>query len=328
VYKKVLEAGGHPMVSIGIHALQDYFYRYAQEHQLNYLCPINMKIMSEFDALIAIGAGENTKSLTDVPNEKIQMVNKSDLPISKVFHKRSAAHELAWVCTRGPVPSFAQDASMSTLDYEDFVYRSVGALEDDPIAFWEAVSVKQQVWTDYLNKVKYITFIGPNCKLSCSVKGRKWINCDGHFNMPDGEVFTSPVEDTMNGWVKFTYPAIYQGNEVTGVEIKFEAGKAVKATAESGEEFLNAMLDTDEQCRYLGELAVGTNENITRFTKSILYDEKMSKTIHMAFGAGYLETGSKQEDAAIHWDMICDMSDGEIYADGDLIYKNGDFLIQ
>ncbi len=145
--------------------------------------------------------------------------------------------------------------------------------------------------------------------------------------MPDGEIFTGPVEQSVNGWVKFTYPAIISGREVTGVELVFEGGKVVQASAEKNEPFLMQMLDTDEGARYLGEFAIGTNKGIARFTKSILYDEKIGGTIHMALGRGYPETGSKNV-SAIHWDMICDMQeDGEITVDDELFYRNGEFVI-
>ena len=146
--------------------------------------------------------------------------------------------------------------------------------------------------------------------------------------MPDGEVFTGPVENSVEGHIKFSYPAIYRGNEVQGIRLWFEQGKVVKATAEKNEDFLNKMLNTDEGARYVGEFAIATNKNITRFTKQILFDEKIGGTIHLALGAGYPETGSKN-DSAIHWDMICDLRDeGEIWVDDELIFKNGQFVIE
>ena len=163
--------------------------------------------------------------------------------------------------------------------------------------------------------------------LTLSVEGRTFINSDGKHNMPSGEVFTGPVEDSANGWVRFTYPAVHGGREVEGIELAFEDGKVVKATAKKNEDYLLQMLDIDDGARYLGEFAIGTNFGIQKFTKNILFDEKIGGSFHMAVGAGYPDTGS-QNKSAIHWDMICDMRDGgEIWVDGEQLYKDGAFVI-
>jgi aminopeptidase len=168
---------------------------------------------------------------------------------------------------------------------------------------------------------------GKNSDLKLSVEGRTFINCAGDKNMPDGEIFTGPVEDSINGWVRFTYPAIYRGQEVDGVELEFKDGKVVNAKANKNEAYLMAMLNMDEGARYLGEFAIGTNYGIKRFTKSILFDEKIGGSMHMAVGAGYPETGSHNK-SALHWDFICDMrDDSEILVDGELFYKNGEFKV-
>ena len=163
--------------------------------------------------------------------------------------------------------------------------------------------------------------------MTLSIKGRLWENCDGHENFPDGEIFTGPVEDSVNGHVRFSYPACEGGREVEDVRLWFEEGKVVKATAAKNEEFLLTMLDTDEGARYLGEFAFGTNEGVQRFTKNILFDEKIGGTVHMALGTGYPETGSENR-SAIHWDMICDLRQGgEVWVDGELFAKDGQFTI-
>ena len=168
---------------------------------------------------------------------------------------------------------------------------------------------------------------GPDTDLYLSIAGRTFINCDGHHNMPDGEIFTGPIEDSIEGQVYFSYPSIYRGREVTGVRLWFEHGKVVKASADKNDSFLNETLDTDAGARFIGEFAIGTSQGITRFTGEILFDEKISGSFHLALGAGYPETGSKNE-SAIHWDMICDLRDGgEIWVDGELFYQNGKFMI-
>jgi aminopeptidase len=174
---------------------------------------------------------------------------------------------------------------------------------------------------------KLVEIKGPNIDLTLSVEGRTFINADGTHNMPSGEIFTGPVEDSANGWVRFTYPAVLSGREVDGIELHFKKGKVVKASAKKNEDFLIAMLDTDEGSRYLGEFAIGTNQRINRFIKNILFDEKIGGTIHMAVGSGYPETGSKNQ-SAIHWDMICDMREGgQITVDGELFYQSGEIKI-
>jgi aminopeptidase len=168
---------------------------------------------------------------------------------------------------------------------------------------------------------------GPNIDLSLSIKDRIFINADGKRNMPDGEIFTGPVEDSVNGWVRFSYPSIVGGRAVSGIELKFEGGKVVEAHAEQNDDLLQAQLNTDAGARYLGEFAIGTNFGIDRFTGNILYDEKIGGTIHMAVGASYPDTGGKNQ-SAVHWDMICDMrNDSEIYVDDELFYRNGEFKV-
>ncbi len=190
------------------------------------------------------------------------------------------------------------------------------------------MSIEQQKICDWLKTKKSVHVIGPETDLTLSIEGRKFINCDCHSNVPDGEIFTGPVENTINGKVYYSYPAIYTGHEVTGVRLWFENGKVVKATAEKGEDFLIKTLDTDEGSRYIGEFAIGTNEGITKFTGQILFDEKIGGSFHMAVGGGWPESGSKNE-SPVHWDMICDLRPGgEISVDDQLIYKNGKFVIK
>jgi len=181
---------------------------------------------------------------------------------------------------------------------------------------------------DYLQGKERVHIIGPDTDLTLSIAGRTFINSDGRHNMPSGEIFTGPVEDSAEGYVHFSFPAVIRGREVEDVRLWFEKGKVVRATAGKGEAFLLKMLDTDEGARYLGEFAIGTNTGITRFTRNILFDEKIGGTFHLAVGAGYPETGSRNQ-SSIHWDMICDLRQGgEIYVDDVLIYKDGKFVLE
>ena len=241
--------------------------------------------------------------------------------------ERSAAGELKWTSTLFPTAASAQEADMSLRAYEEFVYGTCFCDRDDPVAEWQRIHDEQQQAIDWLTGRELVEISGPNAELKLSIKDRQFVNSDGHHNMPSGEIFTGPVEDSVNGWVRFTYPSIAGGREVEGIELWFEDGKVVKATAEKNEKYLLEMLDTDAGSRYLGEFAIGTNYGIQQFTKNILFDEKIGGSFHMAIGAGYPETGS-QNRSSVHWDMICDMRDGSrILVDDDLLYQNGQFVI-
>ena len=217
---------------------------------------------------------------------------------------------------------------MSLGDYEDFVLGACLPDMDDPVGYWERFSAWQQKIVDWLKGKERVQVTGPGTDLRLSVAGRAFVNCDGKRNMPDGEVFTGPVEDSVEGHVLFSYPAVYQGREVEGVQLWFEKGRVVKATADKNAGFLAQMLDTDEGARSVGEFAIGTNKGITQFTRSTLFDEKINGSFHMALGKSLPETGGVNE-SAIHWDMVCDLRDGgEIRVDDQLLYKNGEFVIE
>ena len=327
VYEQVLRAGGHPHFLLGLAGMEETFFRLASESQLDFISPLFKLVVEEFDARISIRSNTNTRELSGVDPALQSRRSKAMQPVFKTFMERSARGELKWVGTQYPTAAFAQDADMSLREYEEFVYGACFCDREDPVARWDEVHRMQQRLVDWLKGKRQVRVAGPNADLTLSIEGRTFINSDGHHNMPSGEVFTGPVEDSAEGWVRFTYPAVTGGREVVGVELWFEKGRVVKATAKKNEEYLLRMLDTDAGSRYLGEFAIGTNDGIQRFTKNILFDEKIGGSFHMAVGAGYPETGSKNE-SAIHWDMICDMRDGgEIYVDDELFYRNGEFVI-
>jgi aminopeptidase len=327
VYQRVLERGGHPWLRLGLDEAAEIFYKYASDEQLDFVPAVARQLVEEIDADIGVWTEVNTKALTHADPAKQSRARAARRPLSERFLERAAKKELKWTGTVYPTQAFAQDAEMSLREFEDFVYEAALVHEPDPIAAWQAVSEQQHRLIDWLTGKEQVHLIGPDTDLTLSIKGRSWVNCDGHENFPDGEVFTGPVEDSANGHVAFTYPACYGGREVEGVQIRFENGKAVKATAVKNEEFLLAMLDTDEGARYLGEFAFGTNQGVQRFTKNILFDEKIGGTVHMAVGTGYPESGSKNR-SAIHWDMICDLRQGgEVWVDDILFTKDGHFQI-
>jgi aminopeptidase len=327
VFTKVLQAGGHPTVQLSSDGLQDAFFRVASEEQMAWITPVERILNDDIDARITIGGSGNTRAMSNVDPAKFRVVQSARQELFDSFMQRSANKEVRWTGTLYPCQAYAQEADMSLREYENFVFASTFADREDPIAEWRKIHDEQQVIIDWLKGKKNVTVKSPNADLVLSIEGRSFVNADGTKNMPSGEIFTGPVEDSANGWVNFTYPAITGGREVEGVRLEFQDGKVVKATAKKNEEYLISQLDTDEGARYLGEWAIGTNYGIQRFTKSILFDEKIGGTFHMAVGAGYPETGSMNK-SAIHWDFICDVrEDSEIRVDGDLLYKDGKFQI-
>lgn len=327
IYKHALLAGGNPVFRMSPTGAQEIFYKYASDDQLDFLNPLAMWLYEKADVLIGLRAESNTKALTNVDPARIARAQKASAPITKVYMERQATGDLRWTLTQHPTQSAAQDAEMSLVEYEDFVYGASMVHLDNPVAYWEGVAKEQQRQVDWLKGKDKVTVKGENVDLTLSIKDRVFVNADGKKNFPDGEIYTGPVENSANGWIRFTYPAIYSGREVDGIELHLEEGKVVKATARKGEDLLLKILDTDEGARYLGEFAIGTSEGIQQFTRNILFDEKIGGTIHVAVGAAYPETGSKNE-SAIHWDMICDMkSGGEITVDGELFYKDGEFQV-
>lgn len=327
IYVKVLQAGGNPFFVITPDGANELFYKYASDSQLQHVPPLTKLIMETYDVRIVIGAETNTKELNNIDPDKIVMRQKARSGIMKTYLERAARGELRWTYALYPTPAYAQDSDMGLTEYEDFLYSACLGDLNDPIGYWKRFSAWQEKIVEWLKGKKHIHIIAPGTDLSLSVEGRRFVNCDGHENMPDGEVFTGPVEDSINGHVLFSYPSIENGREVSGIRLWFENGRVVKATADKNEDFLLKTLDTDPGARGVGEFAFGTSRGITRFTRQILFDEKINGSFHMALGASYPETGGKNE-SAIHWDMICDMRDGgQVTVDGQLIYRNGEFLI-
>jgi aminopeptidase len=327
VQKHTLQAGGNPVYFMSPSQAAEVLYRYGSDEQIEWVNPAATFLWENADVMITLIASQNTKALSTVDPARLSRAQKARGPLSETFMRRQATGELRWTLTQYPCQSSAQDAEMSLLDYEDFVYGACMVHLDDPVGYWLNMAKEQDRLVNYLKGKEMVEVKGENIDLTLSIKDRTFINADGKKNFPDGEIFTGPVEDSVNGWVKFTYPAIYNGREVEGVEIHFENGKAVKSTAAKGDDFLNTTLNTDDGSRFLGEFAIGTNRGVTQFTRNILFDEKMGGTVHMAFGASYPDTGAKNH-SAVHWDMICDMrTGGEIRVDGELFYKNGEFTL-
>lgn len=331
LYIQILEQGGHPHPMIGFPGMvpfvqDDLYLTYARDAQLDFIPTFYKYAYDQFESRIRIHSATNTRATTNLDPVRAQRRSKANSPITEAQMRRGAEGRFKWVTTLFPTDAYAQDAGMSLREYEDFVFGAVHAHEEDPIAYWNSTAAGQQKAIDWLAGRNQVVMRGPNVDLTLSVKGRRFVNSTGRNNMPDGEIFTGPVEDSVNGWVRFTYPALYGGVAVEGAELTFVRGRVEQARAEKNQDYLIKMLESDAGSRYLGEYAIGTNADIDRFTGNILFDEKIGGTFHMALGAGYPETGSHNK-SAIHWDMICDLrTDSEILVDGDLFYKNGEFV--
>ena len=327
LYASILKAGGHPTVLATLPGLDEIFFRHASDDQLQHI-PGPWRLVTEtYDALISLMGPANTKALSNVDPAKLALNQRATGEITRIFMKRFSGGDAKWVGTLFPTNAAAQDAEMGLGEFEDLVYGACLPDLDDPIGYWKRFSAWQQRIVEWLKGKKQVHVIGPDTDLRMSIEGRPFINCDGQANMPDGEVFTSPVEGSVEGHVRYTYPAVYRGREVTNVRLRLEKGRVVEAKADKGEDFLLKTLDVDEGARVPGEFAIGTNKGVTRFMRQTLFDEKIAGTFHMALGASIPVSGGTNI-SAVHWDMVCDLRQGgEIRVDGELLHKDGKFVI-
>jgi aminopeptidase len=327
LYKAVVKAGGHPFFNVTFDECQETRLLEASDEQLQFANPVDLFMVDAIDVSISLWGEDNTKALTQIDAGRQALAGQSRRPMMSKFFQRAAEGKLRWCGTQFPCHAAAQDAEMSLSAYEKFVF-DAGLLHlDDPAAAWRAVSERQQRLADYLQDKKEIRFVTPQgTDIRLATAGRRWINCDGHENFPDGEVFTGPIEDAVDGVICYSFPAVHGGRECDGIRLTFRGGKVVDATASKGEDFLIAMLDQDAGARVLGEIAIGTNYSVKRYTKNTLFDEKIGGTFHAAVGSSYPESGGKN-DSGLHWDMVCDLRrGGQIFVDGELISENGRFL--
>ena len=328
MYELVLQRGAHPHVLLNLPEQDKLFFKNASDEQLGYTPTFQRLVTEQFEVYIRVRAEIDPLALRSVQAEKQSLRQKGMAPVRNAMLQRGATNDLHWVLSQIPTEGYAEEAGMSISEYTDFLFSACHADEStaDPVAHWENIRRQQAAMIDRLHGHDVVKLMGPDVDLSLSIKGRRFNNAYGSHNMPDGEIYTGPVEDSVNGWVKFTYPAIYQGQAVEGVELRFENGRVIKAKATVGDPLLQAMINSDEGSHYLGEFAIGTNYEINRFTRNILFDEKLGGTFHTALGAGYPETGSRNT-SNIHWDMICDLrNDSEMSVDGEVVYKNGKFI--
>lgn len=326
VIKQAIVAGGNVKWFIDMPDLDEFLFKNGTKEQIeqpNY----RFGECARADVWISAWGTNNVSTLSSIDGEILKKRRLANAENRKIYNDRSATGELRWCGTQFPTNGDAQYAGMSLEEYEDFVYKAGFIDKEDPVKEWLKMAEYQQKWADYLNNVSTLEIKSKDTHITLSVRDRKWINCCGNENFPDGEIFTSPVENSINGYITFSYPALMNGNEFIGVRLDFQDGRIVSAKC-SDEDLTKKLLtyiDTDEGSRYIGEVAFGTNYGITKFSHNILFDEKIGGTMHMALGAGFPEAGSKNE-SAIHWDMINDMTAcGEVFADGLKIYEKGHF---
>ena len=327
IYGEVLRAGGLPIMQLQTSGAQASFYELASDEQLDWVPPTTEWTVEHADVHISVMASLNTRELSDADPKKQARHQKARKQIMETSMRRAAEHTYRWALTLFPTHAYASEAGMSLPAYEDFYYAACLALDGDPVTAWQRQSDEVRRLTEWIQGKHEVRIQAEGTDITLGVAGRNWIPCVGEHNMPDGEFFTGPVEDSVDGEICFTFPASYGGRTVSGVCLRFESGKVVDARADHGEEFLLEMLDTDEGARRLGELGIGTNFGIATGTKEILLDEKIGGTVHMAVGMAYPESGG-ENSSAVHWDMVCDLRrGGSITVDGEELQRNGKFLV-
>jgi aminopeptidase len=324
--RAALERGAVPRTRVSLEGLDAAYLARASDRQLSWLPSYALPEMEAIDARISVIGSWNTRELTGVDPAKLAARQSAVRPVMERFMERSAADSLRWCVTAFPCDALAQESDMSLDAYADFLFRAGWLDAPDPVAAWQSFAVRLEALRELLQGVDELRLVAEDTDLRVRVGGRTWSASRGLHNFPDGEVFTGPLETATEGDVRFTFPAMIGGREVSDIRLRFEGGRVVHSEARSGQEYLRQMLAMDDGASVLGEFAIGANYAVDRYTKQILLDEKMGGTCHMALGAGYPNTGSVNK-SALHWDMVCDLREGgEIHADGEPIYRDGRFL--
>jgi len=320
LHEELLRAGAWPLIRMTPDGSTDAVFRAGHEHHFDEINPVDRAIVNKLAGTAAIYSSRNTRALSGVDPTLQARMSKSLRPLKNKLLKTK------WTLTLFPTAAYAQDAEMSLRDFEDFVYAATFSDEDDPVKAWRELKRKQDKLISKLEGAEEVRILGPGTDLKLNVKDRVFVNSAGTHNMPSGEVFTGPVENSAEGVIEYDYPVVNAGREIDGIRLVFEKGKVVEATARKNEAFLLKMLDMDPGARRLGELGIGTNYRIQQFIKTILFDEKIGGTVHLALGSSYAETGGKNK-SGLHWDMIKDLrKGGELRIDGKCVQKDGKFL--
>jgi aminopeptidase len=327
LYRSALRAGANPRTHVEVEGLDFIAVNQSSDDQLTFVSELDRFEIEQIDAVVTIWGDRNTRALSQADPQRLTARIASRRPLTDRFWERIDQGAAAWVGTRFPTDAHAQDANMSLEEYEDFAYGACHVqVGEDPVAHWRAVSIELNERARELDTFRELRIAGSDTDLRVGVEGRSWLAADGRLNMPDGEIFTSPVETETSGDIRFSFPAIFQGRGVEDVRLRFEDGRVTHAEAASGQDFLRTLLDMDDGARILGEVSFGLNYEIDRFTRDILFDEKIGGTMHVALGSSFKKLGGLNE-SGLHWDLICDLRrDGEVYADGELVWRAGRFL--
>ncbi|HZW28713.1 MAG TPA: aminopeptidase [Trueperaceae bacterium] len=319
--RAVLAAGGEPFLRLQYPEAVADVIELASDELLASEAVVQLREIELMQAYVRVAAQENSRVMAGADQSRLARLEKRLAAAG-----RHRVERTRWVTTLYPTPAAAQEAGMSTDAYRRFVYDAMFLYDDDPSARWRELGERQQLLVDRLNRADEVRLEGPGTDLRLRVRGRTWANSDGRRNMPSGEVFTSPLEDSAEGVVRFTVPSQVRGSVVEDVSLRFEAGRVVEATARQGQELLDGMLATDEGARYLGEIGIGTNPHIRQPTLKTLFDEKILGTVHLALGRSYESTGGRN-DSAIHWDLVCDLREGgRVTVDGEPFLEDGRLL--
>lgn len=326
VVKESTKKGAHVEYTLESDEIKEIQLKYGSEKQLKSGNMIYESILSKADVWLTAWGNRNTRMLSRIDSNKLKIHQQGASVWRKIYSDRTGDGSLRWCGTQYPTYADAQEASMSMSEYEDFVY-GAGLLDsEDPVSEWKKISKEQDRWVKYLDSKSSLHIVSEGTDIMIGINGRKWINCDGKQNFPDGEIFTSPLENNINGYITFSFPGIFAGRQIEGIKLEVKDGKVINAWAKKGEELLKSLLETDEGSSFFGEVAIGTNYGIKDFTSNMLFDEKIGGTVHMAIGDSMPEAGGKNK-SSLHWDMLCDMRNGgKIYADGELFYENGKFI--
>ncbi len=312
VYKLVLKKGAYPSLKVGLQGLSYFYFKNASKEQLNKFPEIYWNELQKTDKYIGIGAPYNTRELSSVDPARIAIRSRVTNKITDYIV--NAKPKIYRVTTAFPTNALAQDAEMSLEEYENFFFNAC-------LLDWKKLSKRFTKLKEKLNKGKEFRIVSGDTDLTMKIYKNSFVLDDGKENMPGGEVFGAPEKFSTEGHIRFTYPAIRDGTEVIGIYAEFKNGKCIKATAEKNEKFLNKMLDTDKGSRYIGEIGIGMNPKVNRFSKNLLFDEKISESIHLAFGMAYKECGQPNK-SALHWDIVKDLSkDGKIFIDGKIVFN-------
>lgn len=322
-----LQRGARVEVELSFEGEEDDLIRLGSDAALGALRYGAMDLMRQCTAYLLIRAPfEADLSLPPADPSRSGIRQKAHAAFSELYFKRLGDGSLKRSLCQYPTKESADRAGMSLDEYAAFIRHACFLDQEDPAAHWQALSARQQVYVDHLDRCGLIRYEHPDWAISFGVKGRKWINSDGKSNMPSGEVFTSPIEDSVNGEIFFDYPTLMHGRDVQGIRLKVSEGWITEWSANVGQDVLDEVFAV-EGTRRFGEAAIGTNTHISRATRNILFDEKIGGTVHMAIGQSYYQCGGKNQ-SSIHWDLIADMKNGgRIFADDQLIYENGVFLI-